>query len=66
MELKKRLRSWAVWLAVLGQLGVILQALGAFDRLGVSSEAFTTVVTAVGAILTTFGILNNPTERDKF
>ena len=64
--IKERLKSWAVWVSVLGALGVILNSLGVFEKLGITSEAFEVMVNAVGTILIAFGILNNPTSKDCF
>ena len=66
MNIKIRLKSWAVWLSVLGAVGVILNALGLFDRWGITSDGWQNIITAVGSILVGFGILNNPTDKEKF
>ncbi len=65
-NVKERLKSWAVWVSVLGAVGVILNSLGVFERLGIDSAAFDVVVNAVGTILIAFGILNNPTDKNSF
>lgn len=64
--IKERLKSWAVWLSVLGALGVILNATGVFEKIGIDSTAFDVIVNAVGSILIAFGILNNPTDKTCF
>lgn len=64
--LKGRLRSWALWVSALGAVGIILDNLGVFDRLGLDGERWTVLVNAVGGILVAFGILNDPTSRDSF
>lgn len=64
--MKGRLRSWALWVSVLGALGIILDNLGVFDRLGLDGERWTVLVNAVGGILVAFGILNDPTNREAF
>lgn len=64
--IKERLKSWAVWVSVLGALGVILNAFGVFEMLGIDSARFDMVVNAVGTILIAFGILNNPTDKSSF
>ena len=66
MNIKSRLKSWAVWLSVLGAVGVILNALGLLDELGITSDGWQNIITAVGTILVTFGILNNPTDKENF
>ncbi len=66
ISIKERLKSWAVWLSVLGALGVILNATGVFEKIGIDSTAFDVIVNAVGSILIAFGILNNPTDKTGF
>lgn len=65
-SIKERLKSWAVWVSVLGAVGVILNSVGVFEKLGIDSATFDVVVNAVGTILITFGILNNPTDKSSF
>lgn len=65
-DIKERLKSWAVWVSVLGAIGVILNAFGVFEMIGLDSAAFDVVVNAVGTILIAFGILNNPTNKTGF
>ena len=66
MTLKERLKSWAVWVSVLGALGVIFNTFGLFELMGIDSKTFDMVVNAVGTILIAFGILNNPTDKTGF
>lgn len=66
MLMKERLRSWAVWLSVFGAVGVILNAFGVFERIGIDSATFDVIVNAVGTVLIAFGILNNPTDKTGF
>ena len=66
VNIKKRLKSWAVWISVLGAVGVILNSLGIFEKIGIDSAAFDVIVNAVGTILIAFGILNNPTDKSSF
>ena len=61
---QNRFKSKVVWLAVLAQVIVILQITG---LLTVSEiEMINISVTAVLQILTLFGVLNSPTDADKF
>lgn len=64
--IRERLKSWAVWVSVLGAVGVILNSLGVFEKIGIDSAAFDVIVNSVGTILIAFGILNNPTSKDCF
>ena len=61
-----RYKSWAMWLAVLGALGVILNATGVFEQIGLDNAAWDVIVNALGSILIGFGILNNPTSKSSF
>lgn len=62
----ERLKSWAVWVSVLGAVGVILNSVGVFDKIGLDSVTWDTIINAVGAILIAFGIVNNPTDKNHF
>lgn len=66
IEPQPRLKSWAVWVSVLGAVWTILNAFGLPAKWGIEEGTFKTVVDAVGVILIGFGILNNPTDRDNF
>lgn len=61
-----RYKSWALWLSVLGALGVILNATGVFEKIGLDSASWDVIINAIGSILIGFGILNNPTDKTKF
>lgn len=60
-----RVKSWAMWVSVLGLLGIILQHTGVFAKLGLDSETWDMIITLIGGVLTAFGIVNNPTEKKK-
>ncbi len=64
--IRERLKSWAVWVSVLGAVGVILNSLGVFEKIGIDNASFDVIVNAVGSILIAFGILNNPTDKSCF
>lgn len=66
VSVKERLKSWAVWASVLGALGIILNSFGVFEKLGLDSTEFDIIINALGSILVTFGILNNPTDKANF
>lgn len=58
-----RYKSWALWLSVLGAVGVILNSTGVFEKIGLDSNSFEVIVNAIGTILIAFGIVNNPTSK---
>lgn len=66
VPLSARLRSWPVWLALFGSVGIILNSAGVFAKWGLDTDAWNTIVNAVGGILVAFGIVNNPTDRKHF
>ena len=65
-ESQPRYKSWAMWLSIFGALGVILNAVGVFEKIGINNEAWDVIINAVGSILIGFGILNNPTNKSYF
>ena len=60
-----RWRSWATWVSILGAVGIVLQATGLLERWGLNDDGWNSLVTAIGTILTLFGIVNNPTDAKK-
>ena len=63
---QSRYKSWALWLSVFGALGVILNATGVFEKVGLDSSSWEIIINAVGSVLIAFGILNNPTNKTGF
>ncbi len=59
-----RYKSWALWVSVLGLLGLILELTGVFEKIGLDSNEWDTVITSIGTVLTAFGIVNNPTSKE--
>lgn len=66
MEKQNRFKSWALWVSVAGALWVIASTFGLPEAIGLTQEAWTTLLNAVGSILIAFGIVNNPTDRKHF
>ena len=66
MSIRDRLKSKAVWISLAGALGLVLEALGVFERLGIDREGWSAAIGLICAALTAFGILNNPTDREAF
>lgn len=61
-----RLKSWATWVAIAGALWMLLSATGVTEIWGITNEGWNAVLNAIGALLTAFGIVNNPTDRSNF
>ncbi len=59
--MKDRFKSPVVWAAVLAQVAIIIALF-----VPEVSEQFKTISACVVEILTLFGILNNPTDRENF
>ena len=64
MNIRNRFRSPVVWASIAAQLLSILVLVGVIGQDW--SNAISGVVAAVLEMLTIFGVLNNPTESDKF
>lgn len=60
---QNRLKSWAVWVAVIGQVATILVLAGIEPG---QVETWQAIAMAVGEILTVLGILNNPVDKNHF
>lgn len=60
---QNRLKSWVVWTAVLAQLIAILLVTNTIAP--EMAETIRAAVTSILEILVLFGILNNPTSKDR-
>ena len=61
-----RFKSWATWVAVAGAVWVLLSAFGVPEKLGVTADGWSAALDVLGSMLTLFGIVNNPTDRENF
>ena len=59
--MQKRYKSWALWLSVAALVGYVLKTYFKYEIQG-----FDTLVEMILVVLTGFGILNNPTDRQRF
>lgn len=59
-----RLKSKVVWLAILAQIVIVMQLTGVLTISDI--EIVNGVATAVIQVLVLIGVLNNPTNSDKF
>lgn len=65
-ENQPRWRSAVMWAAVVAQVVAIAGLAGLWDKIGITSDTFQGIATAVLTILTLFGVLNNPTSKTTF
>ena len=45
---------------------LLLSSFGITEKIGITSETWNTALNALGALLTAFGIVNNPTDKEHF
>ena len=65
-KILERFKSWATWVAVAGAVWVLLSAFGVPEKIGITSEGWNAALNALGTLLTVFGIVNNPTNKEGF
>ena len=61
-----RFKSWATWVAVAGAVWVLLSAFGVPEKISITSEGWNAALNALGSVLVVFGIVNNPTDHERF
>lgn len=59
-----RLKSKVVWMAILAQVVIVMQVTGILPTSDI--EVVNVVVTAIIQVLVLIGVLNNPTNSEKF
>ncbi len=59
---QNRWKSWPMWLGILSALWMLASSLGLPQQIGLTNETFNNIVSAIGTILTLFGVVNNPTN----
>ena len=64
--MQNRLNSKVAWIALFAVISFLLGNYGLYDAIGLTSEAFQTLLNLIFATLTAFGVWNNPTEKTKF
>lgn len=64
--LRGRLRSKAAWASVVGSIILVMTAFNLWDCIGITQVQFKVLMTAIGTILTEFGIFNDPTSKKRF
>lgn len=61
---QRRWKSWPMWLGILSALWMLASALGLPQKIGLTNDSYNNIVSAIGTILTLFGVVNNPTDSD--
>lgn len=64
--LRDRLRSKAAWSSFIGAITLVISAFNLWDSIGITQWQFKVTVTAIGTVLTAFGIWNDPTSKGRF
>ena len=64
--LRDRLRSKVLWLSVIAEVVKIAEVVYQWIKYGITPEGIEIVLLAVLAILSIFGIVNDPTNREGF
>ena len=62
--MRNRLKSWVFWSSLAAQALSLLVAAGVVSV--AQSEAVNAAAAALLQVFVSFGVLNNPTEKDKF
>lgn len=66
ISVQNRFKSKVVWLSVISMILLILDTLGVYKKIGITQDSIRVVIDAVLSILVLFGVLNNPTDTEKF
>ena len=64
--LRDRLRSKVLWLSVIAEVVKIAEVVYQWIKYGITPEGIEIVLLAVLAVLSIFGIVNDPTNREGF
>ncbi len=63
---QNRFKSKAAWLSLAALILFVLKNYGLLEPIGLTIESYKEFTTLVFAALVSFGILNNPTDSEKF
>jgi uncharacterized membrane protein len=61
-----RFKSKAAWVSLISFVGLVLGNYGLYNKLGLTSESYQNIATALLGVLTAFGIFNNPENPNGF
>ena len=57
---QSRWKSYVMWAAIVSQIIAIVGLVGGWDKIGITSDTFQGVATAILEMLTLLGVVNNP------
>jgi len=63
---QNRFASKVAWLSLLPVIVLLGDAYGLWNVIGMNADTFTKVFMGILAILTAFGIFNNPSDKENF
>lgn len=63
---QNRFKSKALWLSVTALIAFVLGQYGLYDAIGMDATAFKIFVDLVLVVAISFGIVNNPTDKENF
>jgi uncharacterized membrane protein len=66
VEKQSRWRSPVLWASVIGQIVSLIVLIGLDKQFGIDTGKIGEIAAIVLQVLTTFGILNNPTSKTEF
>ena len=66
MNIQSRWRSKAAWASVATLVLFILKTYGLLEGIGLSEDSFKELTALIFTVALTFGVFNNPTDKDRF
>jgi len=64
--MQNRFKSKYLWLAIFALVSFILKNWGLFEVVGLNADSFNELTDLVLALLVALGIVNNPTDKEKW
>ena len=64
--MQNRFQSKVLWAAIVAQIIALGQLTGLFEQLGIDAGMIGDVAAGILQLLVLFGVLNNPTDSEKF
>lgn len=65
-NIQNRLKSKVVWASVLATILMLAGHLGLYKKIGISEQTLQLCIDGILNMLVLFGILNNPSDSEKF